>query len=360
MNIRFGTLPLNSVQRKQVEDLIAAAGGCPPLSRTFCVDRGAPAGGDGSACAPFQTIQEALDAIGDAVSDAEFNDNLTARVLVDVQPGVYVEDLAVPTRQLIILRLRGVKIIGNVDWSLDGTVMDGAVQQAKLLVVGDDLRNAYNLASQPVSDAIVGNVTVAVIGGVGSLNFAQLHVINAGVTGNVKGDLPAGGLAFSFQLFCENAIIGTSGAGATGFECAVGIAGTLYAANSDTSSSFSFGKVSGQINLNAVRNVRFRGPVVVNSPHGRWFNVEFASGLAHNFTGSSGGASVDYVSFVSYFKNVPTKGAETFTILDVLAGTTANRPTAQVNTGTLYFDTTLGIPVWRSGAAWVDATGAAA
>lgn len=52
----------------------------------------------------------------------------------------------------------------------------------------------------------------------------------------------------------------------------------------------------------------------------------------------------------------------TGTIIDQSAmrpqnGTTANRPTATA-TGQFYFDTTIGKPIWWSGAAWVDATGA--
>ncbi len=44
------------------------------------------------------------------------------------------------------------------------------------------------------------------------------------------------------------------------------------------------------------------------------------------------------------------------TSLDQIDGTTAARPTARP-TGFMYFDTTLGQPVWWSGAAWVDALG---
>lgn len=43
--------------------------------------------------------------------------------------------------------------------------------------------------------------------------------------------------------------------------------------------------------------------------------------------------------------------------LDNADGTTAQRPTA-VSVGFMYFDTTLGKPVWWKGAVWVDATGA--
>lgn len=39
-----------------------------------------------------------------------------------------------------------------------------------------------------------------------------------------------------------------------------------------------------------------------------------------------------------------------------LTGNTASRP-ASPATGYIYFDTTLGLPVWWNGAAWVDATG---
>ena len=41
----------------------------------------------------------------------------------------------------------------------------------------------------------------------------------------------------------------------------------------------------------------------------------------------------------------------------VLSGTTANRPTKFLWTGRPYFDTTLAIPIWYSGAAWIKADG---
>lgn len=43
----------------------------------------------------------------------------------------------------------------------------------------------------------------------------------------------------------------------------------------------------------------------------------------------------------------------------LMTGTTANRPTTGLVTGvSQYFDTTLGKPIWRNGANWVDSTGA--
>lgn len=41
-----------------------------------------------------------------------------------------------------------------------------------------------------------------------------------------------------------------------------------------------------------------------------------------------------------------------------MSGVTGNRPTAGLWTGRMYFDTTLGKPIWFKTAGWVDATGA--
>ena len=38
-------------------------------------------------------------------------------------------------------------------------------------------------------------------------------------------------------------------------------------------------------------------------------------------------------------------------------GTTVNRPVNKLQIGQMYFDTTLGIPIWWSGTKWVNASG---
>jgi len=42
------------------------------------------------------------------------------------------------------------------------------------------------------------------------------------------------------------------------------------------------------------------------------------------------------------------------------SGTTANRPTVGLYVGRVYFDETLGLPIWYDGSAWVKADGTAA
>lgn len=39
------------------------------------------------------------------------------------------------------------------------------------------------------------------------------------------------------------------------------------------------------------------------------------------------------------------------------SGSTLERPTSNIMVGKLYFDTTLGKPIWYNGTNWVDATG---
>lgn len=39
------------------------------------------------------------------------------------------------------------------------------------------------------------------------------------------------------------------------------------------------------------------------------------------------------------------------------SGTTADRPTLQLQIGQMYYDTTLGIPIWYNGTVWKNASG---
>ena len=42
------------------------------------------------------------------------------------------------------------------------------------------------------------------------------------------------------------------------------------------------------------------------------------------------------------------------------SGTTAQRPTKNLYEGRMYFDMTLGLPIWYDGSAWIKADGTAA
>jgi hypothetical protein len=44
-------------------------------------------------------------------------------------------------------------------------------------------------------------------------------------------------------------------------------------------------------------------------------------------------------------------------IAQPISGTGAERPAVQLHIGQMFFDTTVGYPIWWDGADWVDATG---
>jgi hypothetical protein len=97
------------------------------------------------------------------------------------------------------------------------------------------------------------------------------------------------------------------------------VTGTLYASNIDTSATFGIGGVSGAVNLNILRNVRFDGAVVTSSGGGRWFNTSFAA-VSNNFTGSSSNIVADANSYSSFNNNVSSQGSVTFTLIDQAQG----------------------------------------
>lgn len=44
-------------------------------------------------------------------------------------------------------------------------------------------------------------------------------------------------------------------------------------------------------------------------------------------------------------------------IAQPISGTSAERPAVQLHTGQMFFDTTLGIPIWWNGTVWKNASG---
>ena len=44
-------------------------------------------------------------------------------------------------------------------------------------------------------------------------------------------------------------------------------------------------------------------------------------------------------------------------LITTSSGTTAKRPTLQLQIGQMYYDTTLGIPIWYNGTVWKNASG---
>jgi hypothetical protein len=207
----------------------------------------------------------------------------------------------------------GVKIVGNVAWTVNGAVHPGTAKQSKLVFEGSDMRSGYSATNLPAT-GIVGNITHS-MSAAGVSYTPQLHIIKSGVIGNITwSDSTTAG--YNAQLFMSSAILD----GDHIVTPAQGIVAAWYAEDCGTSSSKALGGASGQVNLTHISNSRFTRPLVISGVSGgTLFNVRFASG-AHNFTGQSGTLSMDAVSYASYFANVPTKGSETVVRLDESIG----------------------------------------
>jgi hypothetical protein len=268
----------------------------------------------GSILKPCLTIQKAAELIGSASDNDEINDASKRFYQVKVAPGVYTENVTFGTRPFINLNLNaGALIVGSITVQLDQGAINGAgIQSPSFNLSGP---NARSLAGGAATIGINGDLIYESVGS-GSSLVAIMHVRGIGITGKItkKKTAPAGG--YTLGLFIEGAIVQGVIEETTGDS---GI--TLYADNCNDSSSNALGSVSGNVNLNVLNDVRFNGAVVTSSgSHGRWFNVEFKNGQAHDFTGFTGAASSDSNSYESFQANVPTKGSGTFTLLDSARG----------------------------------------
>ena len=72
---------------------------------------------------------------------------------------------------------------------------------------------------------------------------------------------------------------------------------------------------------------------------------------------SNGTVSGNAITSISVSGHTITINKEK-TFVELLTGTTSNRPSGRnLVTGMMYFDTTLGQPIWYNGTDWVDAMG---
>jgi hypothetical protein len=297
-------------------DTITFAAGATAPHLTRYVSKNGSDSNSGSMIQPFLTIQAALNSIGNPANANEFSADLTARCQVIVGPGVYTENLTIPNRQVILLDLQGACVVGNVTWAIDGDPLHdnlvGANQQ-KLTIRGHDMRSMYTGAGIPLT-GINGNLNL-VIDNAGSF-IAQVHLMQTGVSGNITVDSNTlGGSTAQIHItdgFILGDLVVTPGKS---------LVASLYATNSDTSSSKNLGGVSGAVTLAILRNARFNRAVVASGAGGgRWFNTTFNSSLAHDLTGYSGTIDMDANTYASYDANIPTKGSETVNRIDTAKG----------------------------------------
>ena len=283
------------------------------VTNLYIVDaaNGNDATGTGSYNSPYKTLQKAANAVGTATSNAIFNDPSQSFYNVKLFGATTELNVTFGVRPHIVLDMSSGVLNGDLTLQFNQTAISGPNnQQPRFTIQGSDLRPAY--LSIFGFSGINGNVNYIILG-VQSSSIYQVDLINTGVTGNFITTGTSGGGGAPVGLFCTGCQIG--GKIISGFTSAPI---TFYGNNADTSGGFSIGGASGVVQLYQLHNVRFTGTVVVSSVYSgaRWFDVQFLSSFAHNFSASSGSISMDANTFDSWNTNVPVKGPITTLLLD--------------------------------------------
>lgn len=287
----------------------------PSLTNVYYVAKnGDDTSGNGSQLFPYLTVGAACTAIGNAANSAAFNDVTKRYYTINIAPGIYVENVTVPSRPDVIFDMHGSVIQGTFVQDLDRTLLTGGLNTAKVSVIGYDLRGAHAGLSLP-KIGIDGSITMG--SSVGANNFTSLYLINTGVTGGVAFT----GVNPGYQgfLFTQNTnILGSITTSGTGVNI------NLYLSGADSSGSAAIGAINGYVNFTSIKNIFFNGAVVTTSNlPGRLIDTVFKAAQAHNFSGCSSALQMDANSYDSYFNNVPTKGSETITLIDTARGVLA-------------------------------------
>lgn len=359
-----------------------------PYREYYVSGQGSDSTGSGSSLEPFKTVQKALNTIGSATSVADFNNIATAMSTVYLLPGQYFPtggatgSYIIPTRQVVILHLLGAQLVGNIMYQMQGAMMSGAgatggsIYESKLILRGADVRSASPSVAKSIQSSIVtGNITLTQVGGTSSLLTQTFEILNAGIDGNINFGVTGGG-----SVTNNKKVLSTNGIllGILNVPQHLGTC-ILYIKNSDANIQQAWGGINGNVYLYSLSHVRFLGAVILQGnvtslsassgalvgagTGATWHAVQFSLGPSHNFSLMSGAIyGADANSFASYLANVPHKGSEIFFMLDTLAGNHATVTTlgklvtisggsilpSLTNIGTMIFDTTLGIPLWKS------------
>jgi len=273
--------------------------------------------GTGAIDAPFATISHVATLIGSAANNSEFNDATKTYYFVNCV-GSFTENPTFGTRPFICLDMTNAVLNGNLTVQFNqGAIYGSGYQTPKFIVRSDDLRAGYvSSAFPPIG--VNGNIAMQTVGSGSSLVW-MLELINTGVTGNITLSEGSGGGSSTLDLFITHSIVAGTINGGSGVGTIV-----LYADLCDTSGSYALGAVSGTVFLYVLRHVRFDGIVAPGSGSNnasRWIDVQFKSGLAHDFS-SAGSFTVpaDSVSFANFKANVPTPGSVSFTLIDNVSG----------------------------------------
>lgn len=291
-----------------------------PLTNIFYVDLviGNDSTGNGSIQRPYKTVQKALDIIGPAADNTDWQAVGKQSFIILPSPGNYIEDLVFPFRPYLRVMVDGVSLTGNHTMQIGDQMNGGGIISPQLVFASEGVREIWPDSGVVVNHGIVGNLTVTSAST--TSNFFQVNYDHSGITGStsLQGSYSGGQVRFDSAL-CGGKTIGplSGGSGIT-----VWARGAM--SNPDFGDVHGVGGLSGNASFGVLNNVLISNDCdATSSLPNQWYGVRFLAGKTYDFSGHSGIVSMDANTFAEVKEFTAPVGSEpppNINLMDIAEG----------------------------------------
>lgn len=288
--------------------------------------------GNGSKNAPFKTIQQAMDEIGDATSVGEYNNPNMRSYIVYVNHGSYSEssgEVVVPIRPNIAVNFaNGTKFTGDFVRKVSADLVNlSTVCQSEFTIAsfGGDVYSGDYTSNCHVETVIDGDVKIEDIAPSGNSGVNALNISSMLIKGGIQFTRSASA-SYTGRLFLHDAIVrGSTTTVSTSISCELHTASDIFQGTQ-------VGAITGKFSLRNINNTLFNGNVNVSGTlSGKMINASFDNGITVDLPPSD--FEVDAKSHSSLTTDATLLGTPNFEFLDVASSIDANyNPTNYIAT----------------------------
>ncbi len=297
---------------------------------------------NGSIGLPFATIAKASAVIGNATTNAEWND-ATKRFYRIVLNGVHNGNAPMPIRPFVVLDLQAGSIVGNVTRTM-GDIITSGIISPQIIIKGNGRRAVWDGSGSFVVNGVLGNINLTYTQQLGSSFFPQLHLIESGCTGDINYAVTSGDVS-GIQNFLDDATIGGQINNPSNTACSVWARGRNAEQAGDIEG---IGGATGKVDYLILENVVISNDVTITGTLPcQWTHVRLLNGKTFDFSGATSVVAMDGETYKEYLDAVPFANRfASVTAIDVQAAinqrtiNTASPSAILMTDGLLLFDTT--------------------